>query len=193
MKLHQLVPPAVEPISIEEARLHLRLDAVAGAASEDPLVLGLIRAARIYAENYTEQFFAVRMMQLYLDQFPDSEIYIPGEPVNSVEEVSYADANDVNFVLPLNRLRLINVESPAWIVPAFGFEWPVAAGVPNSVRIRLAVGWPPEEVPASVKQAMLLCIGSWYANREEDSVVQTYAVSSGVRALLHPHRAGMGV
>ncbi len=48
MALQITTEPLVEPISLIEAKLHLRVSTTA----DDALITQLIRAARIYCENY---------------------------------------------------------------------------------------------------------------------------------------------
>ena len=51
MGLKQTVAPAVEPISLTEGKLHLRIDTTA----EDGLISSLIKTARQYCENYQQR------------------------------------------------------------------------------------------------------------------------------------------
>ena len=47
---------ATEPVTLEEAKLHLRINP--GDESEDALILDIIAAAREYCENYTGKSFS---------------------------------------------------------------------------------------------------------------------------------------
>ena len=55
--------PTIEPISIEEAKEHLRLD----DDIDDIPVLTYVKAARLWAEKYTGRFFITRTVQQFLD------------------------------------------------------------------------------------------------------------------------------
>lgn len=64
----RIEPPKEEPVTLDQARRHLRI--VAGDTSQDELITGLIQAAREYAEDYTRRAFVQQRWQLVLDQFP---------------------------------------------------------------------------------------------------------------------------
>ena len=66
MGLRVTTPPADEPVSLADARAHLRVD----GTDEDALIGGLIVAAREYAEGFTGRRFVTTDMELTLEQFP---------------------------------------------------------------------------------------------------------------------------
>ena len=66
MGLRQTTPPAVEPLSLIEAKAHLRLD----IPDDDALILGLISAARYAAENLCRRVMVTQSWELTLDGFP---------------------------------------------------------------------------------------------------------------------------
>ena len=63
--------PTVEPITLAEARLHLRLDTFGSPPShpDDSLVEAIISAARGMAENYLNHSIANREVVLQLNDF----------------------------------------------------------------------------------------------------------------------------
>ena len=61
--LVEVTGPAIEPVTIVEVKSHLRLD-----IDDDNIVLSsLIKAARVWAENYTGRMFIQRTLQQFLD------------------------------------------------------------------------------------------------------------------------------
>jgi uncharacterized phiE125 gp8 family phage protein len=58
--------PAVEPLSLDEAKLHLRVDIV----DDDELITVLIQAAREYCEEFCHRAFITQTWKLVLDHFP---------------------------------------------------------------------------------------------------------------------------
>jgi len=61
--LRTVTEPAVEPITVIEAREHLRLDDDVDKSQ----VMSYIVAVREWAENYTGRHLISRSMQMYLD------------------------------------------------------------------------------------------------------------------------------
>ena len=66
MPLQLVTPPAEEPVSLAEAKLHLRVD----FPNEDALITALIAAARQAAETLTGRQLVTARWKLVLDSFP---------------------------------------------------------------------------------------------------------------------------
>ena len=103
MPLQLVTPPAAEPVSLAEARLHLRVD----FPDEDALIASLIAAARQAAETITGRQLVTARWKLVLDCFPGPSligvpaglpfslpghaILLPKCPVQSVFAINYLD------------------------------------------------------------------------------------------------------
>lgn len=68
MALINVVPPAVEPVSLAELKEFLRVDS--GDTSNDAVISSLAIAARSWAEVYTQRRFITQTWQLSMDFFP---------------------------------------------------------------------------------------------------------------------------
>lgn len=151
-----------EPVTLAEAKLHLRVD----GTDEDALITALISAARETCEDRIEGTIPVTGWRLTLDAFPDA-IKLPRGPVASVESVKYLDAAGVEQTLsPLDYL-VDTVSTPGYIVPAYGKAWPETREQINAVEVEYTAG--SATTPAALKAWMLLAIGDMYANREASS------------------------
>lgn len=161
-----------EPITLAEAKLHLRVD----GTDEDTLITALISAARETCEDRIEGTIPVTGWKLTLDAFPDAIRLLRG-PIASVESVKYLDEDGVEQTLsPLDYL-VDTVSTAGYIVPAFGKAWPETRAQINAVTVDYTAG---TASPAhALKAWMLLAIGDMYANREASSdrpvVVQGFA------------------
>ena len=87
MSLSLITPPTVEPVSLAEAKLHLRVD----FDDDDALIESLISAARVAAETLTGRQSCTARWIRTLDGFPCSSLQLHRCPVQSVVEISYQD------------------------------------------------------------------------------------------------------
>ncbi|MBY6275383.1 head-tail connector protein [Symbiobacterium thermophilum] len=169
MVVRVVVPPDQEPVSLEEAKAHLRVD----GNHDDALIAALITAAREYAEGYQQRAFVTQTLELTLDCFPASgEIELPRPPIQRVESITCTLADGSTMTVDPDTYLL---DAPSGrLALAYGASWPNVTLAPiGGVTIRYVAGYgDPSKVPAKVKQAILLIVGHWYANRE-DAVVGT--------------------
>ena len=151
-----------EPVTLAEAKLHLRVDDTA----EDALIQGLISAARETCEDRTETTVPVTGWKLTLDAFPDA-IKLMRPPIASVEFVKYIDTAGVQQTLSPLDYVVDTASSPGYIVPAFGKAWPETRDQINAVEVEYTAG--AATPPAAVKAWILLAVGDMYAHREASS------------------------
>jgi hypothetical protein len=73
MRIAVVTPPAEEPITLAEAKLHLRRDTAFTA--DDSLITSLISAARRMCEAHVGQAFVTQTLAMHLDGFPTAGGY----------------------------------------------------------------------------------------------------------------------
>lgn len=188
MAIKIVTPPANEPISLVEAKLHLRVDS--DNTADDDLINFLITAAREYAENFTGRCLFTTEIDAFYDAFPPSEfqlgpvnyqlanvlypsggcIWLPRSPVQTIEFVKYYDSNNTLQTLDPSLYLLDNVSEPSRLVPTYAQKfWQFTLPIPNAVQVRLKVGYDDSNsalVPASIRQAIKMMIAAWYEFRE---------------------------
>lgn len=157
-----------EPVTLAEAKLHLRVD----DTDEDALIHGLISAARETCEDRIEGTVPVTGWRLTLDSFPDA-IKLPRPPIVSVESVKYLDTAGVQQTLSPLDYVVDTASSPGYIVPAFGKAWPETRDQINAVEVEYTAG--SATPPAAIKAWLLLAVGDMYAHREASSDKPTVA------------------
>lgn len=185
MGLVLLTPPASPLVTLAEAMLHLRVD----GAEESTLIEGLVAAATAQAEAYTRRRFVAQSWRLTLDRFPASAIVVPFPPLATVEAVRYVDADFALQVLDPAAYVVRPYETPGEIVPARGITWPSAVAEPDAVQVEFTCGYgAPDAVPEAIRRAVLLLVGTLYANRETVAPVAMQPIPQTAEWLLGPYR-----
>ncbi len=184
MALQLVTPPAEEPVSLAEAKLHLRVD----FDEDDALILALISAARQAAETLTGRQFITSRWRLVLDRFagPNGRDCWPEEsfsllshalllfkcPVQAVISIRYLDMAGLQQTLEPSLYTVDTACEPARITPVFGETWPVSLPQIGSVSVTFDAGYGgASAVPEGIKSWIKLRVGSLYAHREEMSVL----------------------
>lgn len=178
--------PAAEPITLAEAKLHLRVD----HDYENDMITSLIVAARQWAENETRRRFINTTLRLSMDCFPEV-IRLPGGKCQSVTSIVYIDTAGVSQTLSASYYTVDTDSEPARIVQAYGYAWPAIRYDPNAVKVTYVAGYgaAATAVPDGIKSAIKLQIGNLYENREATISGTTIAeVPMAAKALLDPFR-----
>lgn len=180
MPLQLVTPPAEEPVSLAEAKLHLRVD----FTDDDALITSLISAARQAAETLTGRQLVTARWKLVLDSFPGPSlmgvpaglpfslpghaILLPKCPVQSVFAIQYLDMASATQTMPPAEYTVDVACEPARITPVFGKTWPIPLPQIGAVWVTFDAGYgAAASVPEGLKSWIKLRVGSLYAHREE--------------------------
>lgn len=195
MTLRQVAAPTAEPITLDQARIHLR-QATDGATPSDPSVYleslpdaswvtAAISAARQHAENFLGYPLTDATYEATFDAF-EAVMRLP-EGASTVTDVKYLDASNVEQTLS-NGSYSFDPLSGLYITTPPG----TMSTRTNSVRVRFKGGLTPSTVPEAIRLALMLLIGHWYSNREA-SASGMDEMPFGVEALLRPYRVQLGM
>lgn len=180
-----ITAPAVEPITLGEARAHLRIT----ATDEDWLIQAYIIAARRRAEDITNRRFITQTLDWHLDFFPGWGLELPFGKLQSITSVKYVDTAGVQQTLDSSKYLVDAKSDPGRLTPAYGEVWPSTREQMNAVTIRFVCGYGlADAVPWEIRAAMLLMIGHLYNNREDVTDFQSFMLPNGAEALLAPYR-----
>lgn len=195
--------PVVEPITVIEAREHLRLDDDVDKAQ----VMSYIVAVREWAENYTGRHFISRTMQMFLDGAPtkdtplwegmrtgpditDYNNFIEFDvcPVQSVSSIKYYNDSDEQFTWDASNYYVDVISHPAKIVLRTGGTFPTDLRPANGLEINFTSGYGDNntDVPEAVRVAMLQYMTFIYEHRGDyEKDVKEPAI---LQSLLNPYR-----
>ena len=165
------------PVTLELAKKHCRVD----GDYEDDLIKSYIEAAAGWVEKYTGHLLTERPVTLKFPRF-GSELRLAIAPIKSVDSVTYLDGDGAEQTLTGARLY------QGALLPQANTSWPATLSK-SDVEVTVTAGYAEGDVPAELKQAVMLLTSHQYENREA-VVVGTIAAEmpAGVVALAHPFR-----
>jgi uncharacterized phiE125 gp8 family phage protein len=161
VQLYVTVPPTEEAISLEDAKLHLRVD----GDDDNTEIEGFIVAARERAEQEIQRPLLTQTCEARGDAFPCGRLRL-WKDVKNVTSVTYVDETGATVTMPTSAYRLV---SRSHLVPTD--SWPRG----TDVVVTFECGaFEADAVPKSVVAWMKLQLGSLYENRESSMTVQRF-------------------
>ncbi|HEX3653731.1 MAG TPA: head-tail connector protein [Rhizomicrobium sp.] len=183
MSLQLITPPVVEPVTLADAKLHLKVD----TSDDDALITQLITAARARAEWHTGRPLNTQSWILWLDGWPQCGIIeIPLPPLQSVTSVTVYALDDSATVLDPATYQVDAASAPARLTLKSTVLPPTNLRAINSVAIAFTAGYgdDADDVPAGFRAAILELIAFLYEPRGEAPA----ELPLDVLALLAPFR-----
>lgn len=184
--LYTVTPAGVEPVSVAEAKAHVRFT----ASAQDTYIGTLIGTARSHVESVTGRALVTRTLELRRPDFdpPDDRgIPLPRPPLVAVSTVKYLDADSVEQTIDAASYQIDRADTGSFlrIIDAPGS----LKDDPEAVRIRYTAGYGSNaaDVEAPLRHAILLLVGHWWASREPVGDRGT-ALPFAVDALLGPYK-----
>ena len=179
-----LTAPAVEPLSLDEAKAFLRVE----HTDDDALIAALAAGSCIHVETQTRRALITQHWRLSFDGWPEEgRIAIRPGPL---QEITAARVYDFD-----GNVRAIDLQSFAldlgasalafapWAMPQPGR---LAAGIELDVTV--GYGDAATDVPEPLRQAIRLLIAHWYENRGLAAIGTVTVLPSTVAALIAPYR-----
>jgi hypothetical protein len=212
MRTNLVAAPATEPVTLAEAKAHLRLEL--GYTADDATVADLIVAAREALEVAARSAFLSQTWDLFLDRWHPprrglhpgndhrgslfsplflgdaSEVRLPLPPLQSVTSVQYYDqAGTLQTLDPATYIVSATNQpsAPGRIYPVPNTSWPLLqAGRLDAIQIRFLCGQASAAaVPTSTKLAIKILVALYYEGRETPG-----AVPDGIAAMLGRSESG---
>ena len=179
-----LTAPAVEPLSLDEAKAYLRVE----TTDDDAVIGALISGSRIHIEAQTRRALITQSWRLSADAWPeDGRWPVVPAPLQTLTAARVYDfdnvAHDVDLQAFVPDLGGSALGFAPWALPAPGR---LIAGVELDVTVGYGVA--AANVPEALRQAIRLLVAHWYENRGLAAVGTVTVLPSTVAALIAPYR-----
>lgn len=180
-----LAPPAVEPISLAEAKAYLRVEHDA----DDAVIGSLITAARSHVEAMTRRALISQTWRLVRDAWPaGGRLRLAMGPLQAIVAIrSYDDAGAAHLhdaaAFVADRAALA-IAAPPFAIPLAGRR---SAGI--ELDLRLGYGDGAADVPETLRLSLRMLVAHSYENRGLIAIGQSVAMMpASVNALIASHR-----
>ncbi len=179
MPLQILQEPAAEPLSLAEAKLHLRVD----IPDDDALISALIASTRQYAETITRRAFIQQTWQYVIDSFPgpmltgvpwgktftlpQHAIEIEKSRVQQITAINFLDMSGNPQVMPAVQYVVDYSSEPCRITPVFGQIWPIPLPQIGACNVQFVAGY---AAPVTFSGNTMAVQGAWRSYAVNDAV-----------------------
>jgi uncharacterized phiE125 gp8 family phage protein len=166
MGLVVVTPPALEPLTLAEAKAHLRVD----STFEDSLITAQITAARQYAEE-TSLWRALITQTLRLTgrKFPTGRkpLVLPRPNLLTVTSITYFDTAGVSQTWDAAKYRVVTSSAPGWVEPVDTEVYPDTYDRPDGFTVNYTAGYgaAATDVPELIRRALLILIHDLFTSR----------------------------
>jgi len=145
-------------LSLDDAKAHLRVD----HDDEDDLITALAESAcASIAENVgrilTDEQWEISIAAV------DGDLVLPLAPVQSVDAITYFDADDIEQTAPVTDFYFFADDDRAILRPKAGRSWPATIAREDAITITITVGM--TMIPPGLIAAAKLLLGHWYDTR----------------------------
>lgn len=163
-----VTPPVSEPLTLSEVKDYLKEE----DDTHDSLITMLIESSRRAVENYCGMGIMTQTVKETFDEFPNANdcIFLHRHPFGAITQLSYYDGDRATQQLQSNKYTTAGKGLLTRVGLLPNESWPTIAKQIGAVSVTYTIGYSSaSEVPAAIKNAMLLMIANYY-DRREDSV-----------------------
>lgn len=191
LKCHQMLElvdaPATTPISVADAKAHMRVDLTA----EDGLIGDLVDAATVAVDavGMLGKAMITQKWRQWVGQSPGDVRLIIG-PVQAVTDVKYYDLDGVLQTDTLTNYETLGTSLATYVRPKSGFSWPATQVRADAIAIEYEAGYgdAPSDVPAPIRQALKMLVSHWYESRADAGEKRMENVPYGFESMLNLYR-----
>lgn len=180
-------PPSASPVTLAEAKEHLRVD----IDDEDTLIQSLIDAVVSHLDGWggvLGRCLLTQTWEIRLRSWPTC-IRLPFPDVSAVE-IRYVDTSGVEQTVSGALYEI--TQAPAGAVVEFKDDWTAPSyetDMAEPITVDVTAGYGAAgDVPAAIRQAILLLVGHYYENRMAVTEETLQVAPLAFKALLTPYR-----
>jgi uncharacterized phiE125 gp8 family phage protein len=180
-----LTGPAVEPVSLAEAKKFLRVEHTA----DDDLITALIAGSRIHVEAQTRRALITQSWRIVRDRWPaNGRLEVLPVPLASVTAARIYRLDGTTQSIAPEAFTLDKAAAPA-VLSCSALPAPGRAAGGIEIDITAGYGATSASVPEPLRQAIRQLVTHWYENRSAISVGLSAAVlPANALALMAPYR-----
>ena len=163
MSLVMTGAPALEPVSLGDAKAHLRVD----TNTEDTFISSLITTSRLQVEAILALALITQSWTWRFDAWSRKNVTFPIGPVSNVASVRVQNSDLSYTTLNPSTYIVDGRAEPPRLIPVGGlFASPGVAALGIEIAFTAGYGATVADVPSALKQAILLLVAHWFENRE---------------------------
>ena len=202
--IRRVVEPAALPLSLNEAKAHLRLD----RPEEEALVAAMIRAATDLVEEHLGRALISQTWILSLDRWPArrvahnvaggpisavwepaTHVALPRAPVQSVDSVTVFADDDTSTVFSPANYFLDTASEPARLTLRRGAGAPVPTRAAGGIEVRFVAGYgdTQSDVPVALVEGIKRLVTYLFEHRD-NAEPGAGSMPANVQALFAPYR-----
>ena len=164
------------PIDLEQVKSHLSITHDA----QDRMLAADIMIAHDWAEEYTRRAIATRDYLITRDRFPSGAWELPLGRVTAIGSVQYIDTDGATQTWSSSEYETdLDSDHASRLRPGPSYSWPSTGDYLAAARVTVTAGWDADDVPYTVRQALLFKIGALYGTRvpgdEDPAVIEALA------------------
>jgi uncharacterized phiE125 gp8 family phage protein len=178
--------PAIEPITLAEAKAYLRVE----HSDDDLPIAALIAAARIHVESQTRRALITQTWRIIRDGWPhDGRLSISPSPLQQILAARVYESDGTPLTIDTQAFVADKAAAPALVAFApWSLPLPGRAVGGIEIDVRVGYGDAGANVPEPLRQAIRLLVAHWYENRGLTAARAVSVLPVSVSALIAPYQ-----
>ena len=176
-RVQLITGPSVEPISVADAKRHLRVE-----HSDDDLLIKRLIETAVSMVDVTGVLGKAMITQTWGESLG---------PIQSVSAIKYYDTDNALQTDTLSNYFVLGTSGRTTIKPKSGYTWPTTFTRDDAIKIEYVIGYGDtfRDVPSTVRHALFMLVAHYYENRENELIgTMSKTLPFGFEALIDSER-----